>query len=351
MSSLYIKGFFSGKYQGEDLHISTTSPKKYHNIDLYEGIITDAEYIESYDLLGMIDEQSFEPDYLGGIQVKFADGTVRQINLINVVVKNVSLHETISREGKTFGGLTGTIYGKVDELVRSDQRGGQSKETLVGKPAFWEETFDSRGGCLGLILKLLGIFFLLYLLWCVFFGSCKGIVTPCPQCPPCGDNPSPVVTDTTKVDDRGLGTGELQMSLFWQNTDDLDLVVHTPNGWIYFNNKQNGGGVMDIDVNAGNQLTNNPVENIFWKQQPPKGRYEVYVVYFKEQKENHPPVSFTLRVKYKGREQVFTGNATVSCHCKQEQIPDNIPNGNFAIKVHTFEVGSGQYLYPKTLTK
>ncbi|WP_028523261.1 hypothetical protein [Runella limosa] len=386
MSTQYIKGIFSGKYEGEDLNVQTTATKKYHSIDLYEGTVTGAEYIEKYDFLGMTDEHSFEPEYLGGIKIKFTDGTAQQVNLTNVIIQSVQLHETVSREGKTYGGLTGVIYGKIDNLVRSDQRGGQTKDTLVGKSGFRGGFFDGTGGCLGIILKLLGLFLLLYLLWCFLFGKCS-CQHPCPECPPCGENVPPrptvndtlrrvviidtvyvrdslrlsptidtirrqvVIYDTVEVDDRGLGTGEMQMSLFWQNNDDLDLVVRTPNGWIYFGNKQNGGGVMDLDINANNPLTNSPIENIFWKNAPPKGKYEVYALYFKKHKQDNTPVPFTLKLKYKGREQIFTGNVSKPCNCASGRIPESVPNGGNSVKITEFEVGKGEYMQARTINK
>jgi hypothetical protein len=83
------------------------------------------------------------------------------------------------------------------------------------------------------------------------------------------------------VDAEGLGTGDIQVTLRWASTDDLDLYVTDPQGQtVYFGNRQIGsGGQLDVDANAAcSGSTTSPIENVFWPVgQAPEGQYEVAV--------------------------------------------------------------------------
>lgn len=79
-----------------------------------------------------------------------------------------------------------------------------------------------------------------------------------------------------------LGTGDVQVTLRWDNEADVDLHVVDPEGseiW-YGNSIASSGGQLDVDANAG--CGNDPaVENIFWERgEAPAGRYEVAVEYY-----------------------------------------------------------------------
>ena len=76
--------------------------------------------------------------------------------------------------------------------------------------------------------------------------------------------------------------GELRINLAWKSFDDLDLHVYDPDGnQIFFGTTeavcQGSTGKLDVDSNAGEPRTRTPQENIFWSQNPPKGKYRVEV--------------------------------------------------------------------------
>jgi hypothetical protein len=87
-------------------------------------------------------------------------------------------------------------------------------------------------------------------------------------------------TVTTTV----LGTGDVQVTLIWHDTNDLDLHVTDPAGAeIYYASRGSAsGGRLDVDANAACRgTTGEPRENIFWPTgMAPTGKYTVKVVYF-----------------------------------------------------------------------
>ena len=79
------------------------------------------------------------------------------------------------------------------------------------------------------------------------------------------------------------GTGLLQVSLSWDQENDVDLHLIDPNGEeIYFGNTVSAtGGQLDVDSNAACYIDNINNENIFYEDSPdvtiPNGEYEVLV--------------------------------------------------------------------------
>lgn len=79
-------------------------------------------------------------------------------------------------------------------------------------------------------------------------------------------------------------SGDLQVSLMWDNKNDFNLLVVSPSGEIIHprNRKSQDGGILDVEMNQkGN--TRVPVENAYWpEKKTPKGTYYVYVHFYKE---------------------------------------------------------------------
>jgi hypothetical protein len=77
-----------------------------------------------------------------------------------------------------------------------------------------------------------------------------------------------------------LGTGDVQITLRWESSADLDLHVTEPDGTeIYYADKgpTSTGGRLDVDSNVGCQ-EDGSVENVFWPSgRMPRGEYTVEV--------------------------------------------------------------------------
>ena len=111
-----------------------------------------------------------------------------------------------------------------------------------------------------------------------------------------------------RVEREGGKTGEVQISLIWNNRNDLDLHVLCPSGErISFDHRRSAdGGELDVDMNVRGESTR-PVENIFW---PPKGMqkgiYRVFVHHY-SQHGSPDPTRFTVRIIEDGKSRQFSG--------------------------------------------
>ena len=90
----------------------------------------------------------------------------------------------------------------------------------------------------------------------------------------------------------GAQTGDIQVSLMWNTTDDIDLHVDYYNGpqrdTINWRNRYGrSGGILDIDMNARGPSSNQPIENIFWPYNTaPSGNYVISVHFFRSWSRN-----------------------------------------------------------------
>lgn len=95
-----------------------------------------------------------------------------------------------------------------------------------------------------------------------------------------------------------VGSGDVQVTLVWSDTNDLDLAVTDPTGFTisYINRTSPSGGMLDVDANPGcGSATTTPTENVFWPAgAAPAGQYSVRVSYFAGCTE--PTVSSTYTV-------------------------------------------------------
>ena len=107
-----------------------------------------------------------------------------------------------------------------------------------------------------------------------------------------------------RLEREGAQSSDVQISLMWNNYNDLDLHVLCPSGErIHGGNKTSAcGGELDVDANVRAE-TRKPVENVFWEEgKAPAGRYQVYVHYYKKHKKRRSkdPTKFQVIINQGG---------------------------------------------------
>lgn len=134
------------------------------------------------------------------------------------------------------------------------------------------------------------------------------------------------VETTTSSDGLTLGTGDIQVTLRWANSDDLDLSVTDPNGEVvsFFTPAIGSGGQLDVDANAGCfEQSSTPIENVFWPvAQAPEGNYTVTVNLF-QSCTGEESVPFNLTLLVQGNAETLTG--TVSAQNPVVTFPFSLP--------------------------
>lgn len=114
-----------------------------------------------------------------------------------------------------------------------------------------------------------------------------------------------------RLEREGAMTGDVQISLMWENYNDLDLHVVCPSGErIHGGNKLSQcGGELDVDANVRPE-TKKPVENVVWDDDTAQaGEYQVYVHHYKKHKKRRTkdPTKFKVIVNNIGELLEFDG--------------------------------------------
>jgi len=107
----------------------------------------------------------------------------------------------------------------------------------------------------------------------------------------------------------GARSGDIRISLMWNNVNDIDLHVVDPRGdrIFYLNRKVRSGGELDIDRNAQRPLTQRPVENVYWPEKgAPSGMYRVYIHHYRNNGARDP-TRYVVRILVRGKSRDFTG--------------------------------------------
>jgi len=113
-----------------------------------------------------------------------------------------------------------------------------------------------------------------------------------------------------RLDDVKAGSGDIQLSLIWDNYNDLDLSCVEPNGTVidFEHRLALSGGNLDVDMNATPQ-SKRPVENLFWPLgQAQRGTYRVYVNYYRRHTLSKNKVEFSLRVLTGDKDSIVKGS-------------------------------------------
>jgi hypothetical protein len=134
------------------------------------------------------------------------------------------------------------------------------------------------------------------------FGQVIDLSEICPQ-------PTQVVSTSNTPE---LGTGDIQVTLRWATTDDLDLAVTDPSGNVvaYYNPAVPSGGQLDVDANAGcfSDASQTPIENIFWPPtEAPQGNYTIEVNLFTRCASTTAPIQFEITLLVQGNTETISG--------------------------------------------
>lgn len=137
--------------------------------------------------------------------------------------------------------------------------------------------------------------------------------------PPLADVKPPELPPEMKelIEAAGGKSGEIQIGLHWKDQNDLDLICIDPTGYtIYFNQRRStSGGELDVDQNAQPPLVSNPVENIRWLNDPPRGVYTVKVVFYTKR---GGPSDFDVSIKNGNQKKDFVKQRLTS----QKEVRD-----------------------------
>ena len=137
-----------------------------------------------------------------------------------------------------------------------------------------------------------------------------------------------------RLEREGGKAGEVQLSLAWDDYNDLDMHVFCPSGErIYFNNKKSEcGGELDVDMNV-RPVSNNPVENVVWTGEAPPGKYKVGVHFYKHHRKRRTKktTTFRLRVMVHGKSRDYSG--TISSGSAMQMVT------SFTLKPNSSESG------------
>jgi hypothetical protein len=111
--------------------------------------------------------------------------------------------------------------------------------------------------------------------------------------------------DSNEVTTNVLGTGDVQITLVWEDANDLDLRVTDPFGNIitYDHPTSPTGGELDVDANAICEInvSSSPRENVFWPVgRAPRGEYRVRVEYFFPCTHPSMPTHYSVVVRVDG---------------------------------------------------
>jgi len=108
---------------------------------------------------------------------------------------------------------------------------------------------------------------------------------------------------------EGAEAGEVQVSLAWDGTADLDLSVVCPQGEIInFKDRKNCGGTLDVDMNSSERQSTTPVEHIVWPAgEGPPGVYRVRVSIYSQNADTRSAIPFVVELNMAGSTKTFRG--------------------------------------------
>ena len=124
-----------------------------------------------------------------------------------------------------------------------------------------------------------------------------------------------------RLREANASSGDVEITLTWDNLNDIDLHCIDPHGQHIFYGTTpqtqplfRTDGVLDVDQNRGPPYTQHPVEHIYFQHgHAPAGRYQVYVDHFALHG-GLDPTRFQVTVKEYGRFRSYDGQISHGAH-------------------------------------
>ena len=153
----------------------------------------------------------------------------------------------------------------------------------------------------------------------------------------------------TRFGGFGAKIGDVQISLIWENNNDLDLIVRTPNDELIHRTRKTSScnGVLDLEMNMKPE-SKAPLENIVWEGISAEGgKYDVFVWHRKRHGmlRGKDPTKFTIRVANGSNEVVFLGGQT--SFGDPMKFISNIDVSNLDVRAKEIQAKEGEYLAAK----
>jgi hypothetical protein len=180
---------------------------------------------------------------------------------------------------------------------------------IVTTESWWSRFWGAGRGCLNWLLLLLLLALIFLVIWCCLLKKCNFNFCGC-DC----DETTVVIPEPRVKPNPTPTTGDVQILLKWSNYNDLDLACIDPSGTtIWHKNRVSPtGGLLEIDMNVGNNRSSEPIENIYWQTGgAPTGAYQVYLTYYAVQ-DNVDATPYSIKVKYGDTVEDFSGTVKKS---------------------------------------
>ena len=116
-----------------------------------------------------------------------------------------------------------------------------------------------------------------------------------------------------RLNGQGAERSDWEVSLIWNNKNDLDLHLSTPAGNAINIDTQYSpcGGQLVVDMNS-NKASKNPIEHIIWHSKPSSGTYKVSVSHFRKRFGTRDPTPFIVVLNRKGSLSGWEGKISSS---------------------------------------
>lgn len=116
-----------------------------------------------------------------------------------------------------------------------------------------------------------------------------------------------------RMNRENASVGPLTFTLLWDNMNDLDLLIRSPNGEIihHGSRQSSNGGTLELDMNAKGR-TKRPIENVLWMQDAPSGPYHVFIHHHSKHGRlfDSDPTTYTVRIS--SRDELYSSEGRIS---------------------------------------